>query len=59
LSLFRIPSFAKIVVTVPNKLEFPVGACARYGETVPTGAFISLACRSSFSRLLSSAFSRG
>ena len=44
LSLFRIPSFAKIVVTVPNKLEFPVGACARYGETVPNGASISGAC---------------
>jgi hypothetical protein len=41
LSLFRIPSFAKIVVTVPNKLGFPVGACARRLDTVPNVLLIS------------------
>jgi hypothetical protein len=54
LSLFRIPSLAKIVVTVPNKLEFPVGAVPDTEKLCQLALSSHLACRSSFSRLLSS-----
>jgi hypothetical protein len=54
LSLFRIPSLAKIVVTVPDKLEFPVGAVPDTEKLCQLALSSHLACRSSFSRLLSS-----
>jgi hypothetical protein len=54
LSLFRIPSLAKIVVTVPNKLEFPVGAVPDTEKLCQLALSSHLAWRSSFSRFLSS-----